>query len=102
MKETQRRSLIEDDVREARRRNADTRKAQIEAIERRHVKREGEVERRRGNIERGVRRVLVERVQEERPLMRGAVDRRQMWDFEMERRASQRRMGPNGVIYRDV
>lgn len=101
IKEMQRRSLIEEEVREARRRDADTREAQIQATERRHAQREAEIETRRRSIERGVRRVQVERVREERPLMRGAVDR-QMRDFEMERRASQRRMGPNGVIYRDV
>ena len=101
MKETQRRSLMEEEVRVARGRDADTREAQIRAIERRHAQREAEIETRRRNIERGVRTVRVERVREELPQMRGAVDR-QMRNFEMERRASQRRMGPNGVIYRDV
>lgn len=100
-KETQRRSLIENEVREARRRDTDTREAQMQATERIQAQREAEIETRRRSIERGVRTVRVERVLEERPLMRGAVDR-QMRDFEMERRASQRRMGPNGVIYRDV
>lgn len=105
MKETRRRSLIEEEVREARRRDAETREAQKQATERRaterrQAQREAEIETRRRNIERGVRTVRVEG-REERPLMRGAVDR-QMMDFEMERRASQRRMGPNGVIYRDV
>lgn len=101
IKETQRRSLIDKEVRDARRRDADTREAQLQATERRHAQRESEIATRRRNIERGVRIVQVERVREERPLMRGAVDR-QMRNFEMERRASQRRMGPNGVIYRDV
>lgn len=100
MKETRRRSLIDEEEREARRRETGTREAQKQATEGRHAKREAEIETRRRNIERGVRTVRVEG-REERPLMRGAVDR-QMKDFEMERRASQRRMGPNGVIYRDV
>lgn len=101
IQETQRRSLTEEEARAGRWRDADNREAQIQAIERRHAQREAEMETRRRNIERGVRTVRVERVREEPPLMRGAVDR-QMRDFEMERRASQRRMGPNGVIYRDV
>lgn len=102
IKETQRRSLMEEEeARAGRWRDADNREAQIQGTERRHAQREAEMETRRRNIERGVRRVWVERVREEPPLIRGAVDR-QMRDFEMERRASQRRMGPNGVIYRDV
>lgn len=92
---------MEEEARAGRWRDADNREAQIQAIERRLAQREAELETRRRNIERGVRTVRVERVREEPPLMRGAVDR-QMRDFEMERRASQRRMGPNGVIYRDV
>lgn len=104
IKETQRRSLMEEEARAGRWRDADNREAHIQDIqdtERRHAQREAEMETRRRNIERGVRTVWVERVREAPPLMRGAVDR-QMRDFEMERRASQRRMGPNGVIYRDV
>lgn len=96
IKETQRRSLMEEEAREVRWRDADIGEAQIQAIERRHAQRDVEIETRRRNIERGVRTVRVERVREEPSLMRGAVDR------QMERRASQKRMGPNGVIYRDV
>lgn len=92
---------MEEEARAGRWRDADNREAQIQAMESRHAQREAEIETRRRNIERGVRTVRVERVREEPPLMRRAVDR-QMRDFEMERRASQRRMGPNGVIYRDV
>lgn len=101
IREMQRRSLMEEEARAGRWRDADNREAQIQAMESRHAQREAEIETRRRNIERGVRTVRVERVREEPPLMRRAVDR-QMRDFEMERRASQRRMGPNGVIYRDV
>lgn len=101
IKETQRRSLMEEEAKAGRWRDADNREAQIQTMESRHVRREAEIETRRRKIERGVRTVWVERVGEEPPLMRTAVDR-QMRDLEMERRASQRRMGPNGVIYRDV
>lgn len=92
---------MEEEAREVRWRDADIGEAQIHAIERRHAQRDAEIEMRRRNIERGVRTVRVERVREERSPMRGAVDR-QTRDLEMERRASQKRMGPNGVIYRDV